>query len=226
MVFPEHITVYVDESGDLGFSEKATKTFIVAYILPHNEWSLRKTLKRIMKKLRGRRKFDGIEFKFSRDSDYVASAVFNRIFKSGKPKLDMDIGLVAIDKNAVKPELRKKPIMLYNYLVVNYMISNVAARYFPTHLKFIVDKSMNKSSIDAFNEYLQKKLFWKTFIELGIEPPKAEIQHLNSYEEPCLQIADYIAGATFRKFERGDSKFYDLFKNNIVFRNSWGNITW
>ncbi|MEM3449488.1 MAG: DUF3800 domain-containing protein, partial [Nitrososphaerota archaeon] len=220
MTSKNYVAVYVDESGDLGFSVKASKTFVVAYIIPYNEWYLRKALKRITKRLRRKRKFSGNELKFSRDSRYVISTVFNEIFPIRNPGLNIDIGLVVIDKNAVKPELRKKPTTLYNYLVINYIISNIIAKYVPVHLKFVVDKSMNKSSIKSFNNYLQMKTFWKTYVEREIEPPKTEILHLNSYEEPCLQIADYIAGATFKKFEHNDSRFYDLFKDRIVFRNS------
>lgn len=226
MAFPEHVSVYIDESGDLGFSEKASKMFIVAYIIPHQEWALRTALRRLMKRLRGRKKFSGEELKFSRDSDFIHETVFKKIFSSRKPELEIDIGLVVIDKAAVKPKLREKQPILYNYLVAHYIVVNVLAGYSPSHLKFVVDKSMDKSSREAFNNYVGEKISWKASMEYEIAAPRTKILHVDSREEPCLQMADYIAGATFRKFEHEDSRFYDMFRHRIFFRNSWGDIIW
>jgi len=224
--FPEYVAVYVDESGDLGFSEKASKVFIIAYVIPYQEWALRTALKRLVKRLRRKRKFSGAELKFSRDSDEVRQIVFKKIIASEKPELKIDIGLVVIEKGAVKKELRDKPPILYNYLAVNYVVTNILAGYSPSNLKFVVDKSMDKSAREAFNEYVNKKIFWKANVEYAIPVPKVEVLHMASYEEPCLQLADYIAGATFRKFQHGDSRFYNMLKDKVVFRNSWGNINW
>ena len=91
MAFPEHIAVYADESGDLGFSEKASKVFIIAYVIPYQEWALRTALRRLLKRLRGRRKFSGKELKFSRDSDKIRQAVFKKIITSKKSELKIDI---------------------------------------------------------------------------------------------------------------------------------------
>lgn len=226
MAFPEHVAVYIDESGDLGFGKKASKTFIVAYVIPHQEWALRKALKRLMKRLRGRRKFSGEELKFSRDSDYVRKTVFKKILLSKKLELEVDIGLVVVDKAFVKHELRERPPTLYNYLVTNYVVENVLREYSPTHLKFVIDKSLDKNARKALNDYVAKKVAWKACVEYGIPKPNVNVLHVNSCNEPCLQLADYIAGASFRKFEHDDSHFYDVFKHKITFRKSWGNIIW
>jgi len=85
---------------------------------------------------------------------------------------------------------------------------------------------MDKSSREAFNNYVGKKISWKASMEYEIAAPRTKILHVDSREEPCLQMADYIAGATFRKFEHEDSRFYDMFKHRILFRNSWGDIIW
>lgn len=224
--FPKHIAVYIDESGDLGFSEKASKVFIIAYVIPYQEWALRIALKRLIKKLRGKKKFSGGELKFSRDSDEVRQTVFKKIIASEKPELKIDIGLVVVEKEAVKKELRGKPRILYNYLAVNYVVDNILAFYSPSSLKFVIDKSMDKGTREAFDEYVFRKALWKANVEYAIPEPKVEVLHMASHEEPCLQLADYIAGATFKKFEHGDSRFYDMFRDRIIFRKSWGNIVW
>ena len=76
-----------------------------------------------------------------------------------------------------------------------------------------------------FNEYFRRKLSWK-----GQERSKfcdvVDIIHRNSQDDPNLQIADYIAGALYEKFEKGDAKEYLLIKDKIRYTHVWGNISW
>lgn len=43
--------VYVDESGDLGFSPKSTKFFIIAFLTCDSSFNIRKEMSRLLKKL-------------------------------------------------------------------------------------------------------------------------------------------------------------------------------
>ena len=36
-----------------------------------------------------------------------------------------------------------------------------------------------------------------------------------------LQVADFIAGAVQKKFEREDSIFYDLIQDKIIYHEKW-----
>ena len=220
MSFPWHIKVFIDESGDLGFGPRASRVFVVVYLIPHNVWILRKTLNRLRKRLIGRRKFSGGEFKFSKDSKFVQEKVINLLASQ-----DIDIGVVAVEKASVKQEFREMPTRLYNYLVAHYMVSNILT-YSPEKVEFIVDKSMHGEAREEFNRYLQNKVEWKFLVEHGIRIPICEVKHENSQDEICLQAADYIAGAMFKKFEHNDNSYYDMLKRKIRFRNSWGSIMW
>ena len=42
-----------------------------------------------------------------------------------------------------------------------------------------------------------------------------DIIHRNSQDDPNLQIADYIAGALYEKFEKGNDEEYLLIKDKI-----------
>ncbi|MEM4642745.1 MAG: DUF3800 domain-containing protein [Candidatus Caldarchaeum sp.] len=220
LVFPNHVRVYVDESGDLGFGPKSSRVFVVSYLIPQNVWDLHKALSRLRKRLVGDRKFSGSEFKFSHDSEVVRKKVLTLLASKS-----IDIGIVAIEKVSVKHELREIPTRLYNYLVIHYMVSNVLT-YSPERIEIVVDKSMHKEAQKEFNKYLQNKIGWKFLVEHGMRVPECKVIHKNSQEEVCLQGADYVAGATFRKFEHNDSSYYDLIKDKVRFKNSWGDIVW
>jgi len=53
-----------------------------------------------------------------------------------------------------------------------------------------------------------------------------EVKHVDSRNDPGIQLADYCSGAAFAKFERGDATYYNLIKDKIVFKTSLGNIEW
>lgn len=186
MISRSYVVVYIDESGDLGFSKRASKVFIIAYVIPNQDWALRTALRRLAKRLRGRRVFSGEEFKFSRDSNKVRQTVFKKIILSRKPELQFDVGLVVIDKSFVKQNLREKPTILYNYLAVHHVATNVLAKYSPSDLRFVVDKSMSKTAREAFNEYVNMKVAWKAGVESSKQIPKVEVSHVDSHKEPCL----------------------------------------
>ena len=42
------------------------------------------------------------------------------------------------------------------------------------------------------------------------------IKHSTGQEEPCLQAVDFVCGAVFTKYERGDSSYYNLIESKIV----------
>lgn len=50
---------------------------------------------------------------------------------------------------------------------------------------------------------------------------RISIKHEDSQSVPMLQVADFIAGAVQRKFERGDSIFYDLIQDKINYHEKW-----
>lgn len=214
--------LFVDEAGDLGFSKNSTCVFVVCYIATENPETLRKCVNRLRKRLRVRKIYSKIgEFKFSRDDEYIRKKLLEVIARE-----NLEVGYIVIDKKSVKAKLKDSPPVLYNYLVVHYILTNVLAKQDIGGIKFIIDKSLSKQSRERFDEYFRNKLDWKQLVEKGRIPPKYSITHENSQNDPCLQIVDYLAGAAFAKFEHGDSQYYNIIKPRIQFKNSWGEINW
>lgn len=135
----------------------------------------------------------------------------------------MDIGLTAIEKDVVRQSLREMKNVLYNYLVINYTVTNLLSYYHPDKIYLIIDRSLGRGLIKKFNEYAKHKSRYKSF-ERNILPPEIEILHTNSMSDPCIQVADYIAGVTFAKIEHNDSRYYDMFKSKVKFKEIWGSI--
>jgi hypothetical protein len=209
--------VYVDESGDLGFTPKSTQFFVVAYLILEYPFEVEKKMKRLLKKLHKNKKYARgyNELKFAQSSEYVRRQVLQKICQCS-----LEIGFIVLEKAKVKEDLRKSPTILYNFVIVDRIMKNVLPRLNPTdRLDIVVDKSLPASSIDAFNDYAKSKASWLLNVRWGksdgITISNIRIRHENSQKEPCLQAADYLAGACFRRYEFGDASYYEMIKRKV-----------
>ncbi|MBI2184978.1 MAG: DUF3800 domain-containing protein [Thaumarchaeota archaeon] len=215
------LSLYVDESGDLGFSSKATPYFVVVYVITNSPFYLITKMRRLKKHTK-EVGWKGVqEFKFNHDSEKLKRLVINSIMP-----LDFEAGCVAVDKKHVKPELREQPNVLYNYLTINYMITDVLANYSPDELLFYFDRRYSAERIKDFNKYLNDKLTWMASVRLEKNKPKYSAQHVNSEGMPILQIADYIAGSVSRKLRNLPNSHYSLLGSKIRYKHNWGKIDW
>ena len=215
--------VYIDESGNLGFSLKSTQFFVVAYLTLEHPFEMGKAMKRQLKRLHKRRKYARgyNELKYSKSRDAVKQKVLRKICQC-----DVKIGFVVLEKAKVVPQLKENPTILYNYLIVDKVMRAVLPSVDSNDkLNIIVDKSLPRSSREAFNIYARNKASWLLTIwdkEYPIEMSAIEVRHENSQKEPCLQAADFLAGACFCKYERNNDCYYQLFENKVeYFKYLW-----
>jgi len=211
--------VYVDESGDLGFTYRSTRFFTVSYLIVENPFEMQKKMKRLLKKLHKNRKYARgcNELKFSQSSEYVKRQVLQKICQS-----DLTIGFIILEKEKVINDLRKNPIRLYNFVIVDKIMKNILPHLNSTKkLNIVVDKSLPVSSIGAFNNYAKNKASWLLTVKWGksdaITISNINIRHENSQKEPCLQAADYLAGAIFRKYEFDDDCYYQIILQKVKY---------
>lgn len=103
--------MFVDESGDLGFTKKSTKFFVVAYVECASPQSVRIGINRTLKHLHQRKKYSLArnELKFSRMDDYCRRFVLRKI-----AGFEASLGVVVLEKALVNSNLRKEPPVLYN----------------------------------------------------------------------------------------------------------------
>jgi hypothetical protein len=116
-----NLSVFVDESGDLGFTDKSSSYFVVAsVIIEDNEAErTRKEIRRLLKHINTKKskKSKISEFKYGRDSNYTKEKFFKYIINNND--LNFKAGYVVIDKNAIKNKLKDEKDKLYNLAVIN-----------------------------------------------------------------------------------------------------------
>ena len=79
-----------------------------------------------------------------------------------------------------------------------------------TSIEFIASRrETNKFLNENFRDYLmrQVKNNHKGIIKISVKTPA---------EEKCLQAVDFLSWSFFRKYEKGDDSYYNIFKNKIV----------
>lgn len=208
--------VFVDESGDLGFSKKSTKYFVVAYIECETPARLQIELKRLLKRLHQKGKYSESrnELKFSRMNEYCRKKVLQKI-----AECDASLGVVVLEKTRVKPDLRKDPTILYNWSVVhNIMLSLIPQITAGNKIQITFDKSLPKWKINKFNSYATDKAKYLLNEQgNGFSPESISLDHVASEREFCLQAADAIAGSYFQKYEKQNYEYIKIIEHKVGF---------
>ena len=194
-------SIYLDESGDLGFSfeRNSSKYFVIALF----ETSLtEKELKKIIKIAKDRtikqKKLLGNEIKGSESKFETKYLLLKNLFFI-EPNLK--IYAIIVNKSKINENLRDKKRIFYNYICKEILKENNNSK-----INLILDKKDIKNRfISELNKYLIEYFNNK---ELNLKH-----EYSNCYFG--LQVADVIANSIFKKFEHNDDKLYLLIKNNL-----------
>jgi hypothetical protein len=214
--------VFVDESGDLGFTKKATKFFVVAYLECDSPQRMRIEMARTLKQLHQKKRYPLArnELKFSRMDYYCRKYVLQKL-----ATCDASLGVVVMNKAHVNSNLRGDPVRLYNWCVVhNIMLSllpNIAAG---SKVHMVFDKSLPNWRIKEFNDYIENKASYLMFSEkkASLSPNGISSEHVSSETEPCLQAVDAVAGSYFQKYEHGNEKYVKIIEEKVgAFKYLW-----
>jgi len=101
---------------------------------------------------------------------------------------------------------------VYNY-IARLVLDKIPFEKALDRVDIVIDRSKNKREIAEFNRYIISQLsgeFDPTKVPLNIEHP-------HSHEHAGLQIADLFSWGIFRKYEKKNTEWYDVFKEKIRF---------
>ena len=205
--------LYLDESGDLGFdfvNRKPSQFFTVAVLAVkgHEQnhaisTAVRLTLRRKLKALHG---VYPEELKATRDSLDVKKYFFRKLGGA-----DFKIYSMTLDKKHLIQYLVKDKARIYNY-ISRLVLDRVNFEDSSVRVILTVDKSKTRIGIRDFNSYIISQ------VKSRLDPKiPLEILHESSQKILQLQAADLFAWGVFRKYERGDCEWLDVFKANVVF---------
>jgi hypothetical protein len=201
--------VFLDESGDIGFSDASSKYLVIALVAVRDAKELERAVKRVRERKLKRKLIELPEFKASGSSPEIKRAVLEELMKK-----DMEVHAIVCNKSKVAGNLRDHTKALYNY--VCRLIVEPAALTMGGEINLIVDKRTKKKSVRRkFDTYLLEMITQKA-LTLGDTGIRIKITHKDSCNDRGLQAVDFIANAIYRKYEHGDLQYYDIIKDKIT----------
>ena len=195
--------IFLDESGDLGFSEKSQQYFVIAILMVMDKKPIENCIKRTRQRKLPKKYKKIPELKF-RNSDKIIRKYILKCLS----KRDIEISYILLNKWRVYPRLQDKKNIIYNY-ITSFLLQKVVSGE-NDKIEFVVDRLYTKKNREEFNSYINYKI--QTKLQGGI---KVSIEHKNSEEERCLQAVDFVAGAIYHKYVFDDESYYSIIRDKM-----------
>jgi len=196
--------VYLDESGDLGFGQRSTKYFTIAFAVMEDPIPFRRCVKRVKVKYHIPRH---VELKGYTTSEIIKEDLLNRF-----AKLDIEVHAITAKKANVEPKLRRDTNILYNYMVGLSLIERILEE--PANARVVIDVDRRVTSITSgfsFNEYIRYKIWY----ERERRDIDLEINHLDSQQANAIQGVDIISNSIFKKYSSNNYKLFNLIQGKV-----------
>jgi len=215
------LIIFLDESGDLGFDfskAKTSKKFVITLLVCDDKTTtdiFRKAARRTLKNKLNRKK-SGCrivqELKGTKTTPAIKNYFFRILPKSGWRIYSVVLNKQRVNENLKMAQAKKK---LYNFLA-RFIIEKIDLKNASPAVTLILDRSKNKEEIKDFNVYVENQL--EALLPLNIP---LNIYHEPSHENPGLQAVDLFCWGIFRKYEAGDTEWYNTYKNMMAFETEY-----
>ncbi len=198
--------LFLDESGNLDFTPKGSRYFTLTSValedcqVGSDLIDLRRTLARQSIDL-----FD--QFHATEDRQAIRDRVFDSICRH---QLRIDVTL--LEKSKADAHLRMDPDRFYRlgvYFHLRHVIPEVLASG---------DELLVVCAALGTKKQMQAHLGHLRYVIREVAPADSVVGAAlwRSAAEPCLQVADYCCWAVHRKWERRDTRSYDLIAGSIA----------
>jgi hypothetical protein len=205
--------LYLDESGDLGFNpdKPGRSRHFTICILAVSTTTRNRTVASAVKKTIAR-KLNPKSKRRRRVKELKGTATNFEVKEYSYRQLSgVRFGLYAVtlNKDRLYPELQKQKDRTYNYLA-RLILEHLPIENARDTVNLILDKRKNRKERREFNSYIQRELASRLSPEV-----KLRIAHQDSVNNHCLQAADLFCWEIFRKYERLDNCWYEVFRGKV-----------
>jgi hypothetical protein len=196
--------IFIDESGDLGFSERSTKFLTIAYVTMDNSTYFRRSVRKVKARYGITRE---TELKGSETRADIKQDLLTRFAVQ-----DIGVHAITVKKVNVDAKFRKDVNILYNYMVGLSLVPVILQQPNDTKVYVNIDRrTISTASGFKFNEYLKYKIWYE-----GKRPDiTLEIRHLDSHEDYGIQGIDIICNSIYRKYSLRNYTLFNILKNKV-----------
>jgi hypothetical protein len=204
------VNIYIDESGDIGSGSRSSDYFVIAAMVVRDPLCVKRCFSRI-RRSKLKKKWKKIpEFKFNNTGNILKRRILDCL-----ANCDLDIAYSVLRKRQLYPNLRDKPQIMYNYLTGSLIAKIIGHYRVNDEVVVLVDKSLRGIQRENFDQYVVYKAF-EQYSGEGVGNINFVVKHCDSKNEPCIQAADFFAGAVHRGYREGDFSCYELIERRII----------
>lgn len=211
----EHLIIYLDESGDLGFDFDNTKTsryLVITLLVCYDDETNANTIRSVRNTLKNKVTKNIHELKGS----FLALPIKKYFLYQMRKCSGWYLSVAIADKKSWlrnhranhNHELKKK--VLYDE-IAKCVFSQLTDIETAHYVDIVIDKSKNKDEINEFDAAILAAI--KNRINTSA---KLTIRHRSSHEELGLQAVDVFCSGLGRKHEKNDLTWYSEFSDKIV----------
>jgi hypothetical protein len=205
--------LYLDESGDLGFdfvNKKPSKFFTIAVLATSSpetnqafKWAVKRTLRH---KLKPTAKDGSLAEELKASSTLPAKKEY-----AWRQIADCRFAIYAVtlNKRRVFSKLAADKERTYNF-VARQVVDQIPFEKATGHVQLIVDRRKSRHEIAEFNQYIAQQLQGRIDPSLSLD-----FVHGDSKDWPGIQFADLFAWGIFRKYERGEETWWNVYKEKV-----------
>ncbi len=216
--FEDVLYFFVDESGDMDFSEKGSKYYMFSFLVKKRPFKLHETissyryslLERNLNPLNNR--LDIEKFHACEDNKHIREHLFNLISKFEDN--DIQIYSYILEKPKVMPEKIKEKSNFYaenlSYAIIKLLEKLKISKNFIVITDNLPVQKNKQTQIKAIKNGVN------TYITNNKLNIRYDIFHHCSASSVNLQLIDYINWAIQRKYEKNDTYFYEKIKKYIL----------
>lgn len=203
------VAIYLDESGDLGWTFTApygkggsSRTLTIASVLCPKEKT--KYLNRIVAGFyKTRKRPFSNELKSYDLSSKEKEQFIKQLLKLYIDHPDIKLISITVNKKRVKSKLRNDPNALYNYMVKTMLLDHLC-KY--KHIDFMPDSRCEKVNVGWNLEIYLKQMLAECAQLNDIENESLNIKPFDSRTTKELQFIDFYAGLIWSKYEFKDTR--------------------
>ena len=205
MIRSQILYLFLDEAGN--FRGNRDRYFVLALFVTRYPRATKKCFVRAKQAKLPRKYRHYTEIKFS---DRVIPSRFKKHVLRQLVKEDVRIYTLLFDKRNIPDELRQQGEGLtYCHLVGQLLELCPLAESEAIHL-FMDRRKLKGLTREEFNLDLKTHLLPQ--LRKGTS---FDIQHVDSTTSVNIQLADFVSGAIFQRYERGNSEYYDIIAEKI-----------
>ena len=210
--------VFVDESGDFGFSGKSSKYVVLAAIFSEDVRRLERIPRRIRaENLRSHTLRSDVELKFN--SAFPQTR--RRLLESVTELPCTYIGSILLDKTAVNDFFAEHRGLLYLTMCSRLAREIIGYERVWKTINITFDRApFHRRVTHYFMEHISNAID-EECRRLRFIPPSTMLQMSSPATCKGLTVADFIAGALHKKYSGGDSTYYTIIKDMMCFEKHW-----